>query len=215
MEKQPKPDDKYKAPDTEGQLQAGEAASKPSQADVDKDDEDEPPRRARPRTILIAVGVGIVATIVLLVFVITDRLTTFEGADRISDLLDSANNLNGDEFEPVETTAGDLEDWFFLKHGLEHYAVPKQFADLKTVGCRIFKFNGATVAQIEAISERKLLLYLFPADDLGIKVGNRHWEIVEADNWVGGLTGANDTCFVVAFQGTKGEMKEFLTQRGK
>jgi hypothetical protein len=215
MEKQPNPDDKYKTPESDDPLQAKETASKASHADVEEVDEDEPPQRARPRTILIAVGVGIVATIVLLVFVIADRLSTFEGADRISDLLDSANNLNGDEFEPVETTAGDLEDWFFLKHGLEHYAVPKQFAALKTVGCRVFKFNGATVAQIEAISERKLLLYLFPADDLGIKIGNRNWEIIEADNWVGGLTGANDACFVVAFQGTKSEMKEFLAQRGK
>jgi hypothetical protein len=215
MEKQPNPDDEQKSPEIEGQLKSNKAASKPSDSKPGDEEEEEQPRRARPRTILIAVGIGIVATIILLVFVISDRLNTFEGADRISDLLDSANNLNGDEFEPVETTASDLEDWFFLKHGLEHYAVPKQFAEIKTVGCRVFKFNGATVAQIEAISEKKLLLYMFPADDLGIKIGNGKWEIVEADNWVGGLTGINDNCFLVAFQGTKDEMRDFLAHKGK
>jgi len=204
MEEQSSPDDEMTPPETENQLQASEAASKPS------DSEEEAPRRARPRTILLAVGIGLVATVILLIFVISDRVNTFDGADRISDLLDSTNNFNGDEFEPVETTASNLEDWFFLKHGLEHYAVPKQFADIKTMGCRVFKFNGTTVAQIEAISDKKLLLYMFPANDLGIKIGNGKWEIVEADNWVGGLIGIDDTCFLVAFQGTKDEMRKFV-----
>ena len=204
MEKQSSPDDEMTPPETESQLQASEAASKPS------DSEEEAPRRAQPRTILLAVGIGLVATVILLIFVISDRVNTFDGADRISDLLDSTNNFNGDEFEPIETTASNLEDWFFLKHGLEHYAVPKQFADIKTMGCRVFKFNGTTVAQIEAISDKKLLLYMFPANDLGIKIGNGKWEIVEADNWVGGLIGINDTCFLVAFRGTKDEMRKFV-----
>jgi hypothetical protein len=208
MEKQPDPDDEVVMPQQEGQSPKRDDIPLPP--DEEEKEEQEAPRRARPRTILLAVGIGLVATVILLIFVITDRMNSFDGADRITDLLDSANNLNGDEFEPVETTAGDLEDWFFLKHGLEHYAVPKQFADVKTVGCRVFKFNGATVAQIEALSEKRSLLYLFPADDLGIKIGNGKWEIVEADNWVGGLTGINETCFLVAFQGTKDEMRKFL-----
>ena len=170
-----------------------------------------PQWRARPRTILLAVGVGLVATVCMVIFLISDRMNSFEGADRISELLDSANNLTGDEFEAVETKAGDLQDWFFLKHGLEHYAVPKQFANIKTVGCRVFKFNGATVAQIMAVTDKEILLYMFPSNDLGIKIRKGKWEIVEDDNWVGGVTGINDTCFLVAFKGNKDEMKEFLS----
>src|SRR5437016_2025196 len=138
----------------------------------DKENEESATRRARPRTILLAVGVGLAATVCMVIFLISDRLNTFDGADRITELLDSADNLTGDEFEPVATNAGDLEDWFFLKHGLEHYAVPKQFTGVKTVGCRVFKFNGATVAQIMAVADREILLYMFPSDDLGIKVRN-------------------------------------------
>ena len=186
---------------------SSEAQSK----EEEEEEEGEAPTRARPRTILFAVGVGLVATVCMVIFLISDRLNSFEGADRISELLDSANDLTGDEFEAVETKAGDLQDWFFLKHGLEHYAVPKQFANIKTVGCRVFKFNGATVAQIMAVADKEILLYMFPSNELGIKIRKGKWEIVEDERWVGGVTGINNTCFLVAFQGNRDEMKEFLS----
>jgi hypothetical protein len=203
-----------------GTSEADETGQQPSQSlseaqakeeEVEEENEVAPTRRARPRTILFAVGVGLIATVCMVIFLIADRMNSFEGADRISDLLESANNLTGDEFEAVETNAGNLQDWFFLKHGLEHYAVPKQFANIKTVGCRVFKFDGATVAQIMAVTDKEVLLYMFPSRDLGIKTRKGKWEIVEDDKWVGGVTGIKDTCFLVAFKGSKDEMKEFLS----
>src|SRR5208282_2569700 len=170
-------------------------------SDEEQAEDDEPVKRAPRRTILFAVGVGLVATICMVIFLISDRLNSFDGADHVSELLDSANSLTGDEFEAVETKAGDLQDWFFLKHGLEHYAVPKQFANVKTVGCRVFKFDGANVAQIMAVTDKELLLYMFQAKDLDIKIQKGKWEIVDADNWVGAVTGLNDICFLVAFKG--------------
>jgi hypothetical protein len=178
----------------------------------EEEEEEEPVKHAPRRTILFAVGVGLVATVCMVIFLISDRLNSFEGADHISELLDSANSLTGDEFEAVETRAGDLQDWFFLKHGLEHCAVPKQFADAKTVGCRVFKFDGADVAQIMAVTDKELLLYMFQPNDLGIKIHKGKWEIVEASNWVGAVTGLHDICFLVAFKGNKDEMKEFLSK---
>jgi hypothetical protein len=151
----------------------------------------------------------------MVAFLVSDRLNSFDGADRVAELLDAANNLTGDEFEAVETRAGDLEDWFFLKHGLEHYAVPKQFANMKTVGCRVFKFNGVTVAQIMAVANQEVLFYMFPSDDLGIKVPKGKWEIVEDESWVGGITGVNDICFLVAFKGRKPDMEKFLANLSK
>jgi hypothetical protein len=199
-----------RAIEARGEPSRTQSESQSTEEEAEEDGE-EPAKRARPRAILIAVGVGLVATVCMVIFLISDRLNSFEGADRISELLDSANNLTGDEFEAVETKAGDLQDWFFLKHGLEHYAVPKQFANVKTVGCRVFKFNGATVGQIMAVTDKELLLYMFPSNDLGIKIRKGKWEIVEDDNWVGGVTGINDTCFLVAFKGNKDEMKDFLS----
>ena len=202
--------------ETEGQLRPSQAGIQAEPVDPDEeDDREESPRRARPRTILLAVGVGLIATVCMVVFLVSDRLNSFDGADRVAELLDAANNLTGDEFEAVETRAGDLEDWFFLKHGLEHYAVPKQFANMKTVGCRVFKFNGVTVAQIMAVANQEVLFYMFPSDDLGIKVPNGKWEIVEDESWVGGVTGVHDICFLVAFKGRKPDMEKFLANLSK
>jgi hypothetical protein len=200
-----------KADETDRVTSPSQSEAQAKEEKTEEEDEEEPTRRARPRTILVAVGVGLIATVCMVIFLISDRLNSFEGADRISDLLESANNLTGDEFEAVETNAGNLQDWFFLKHGLEHYAVPKQFANIKTVGCRVFKFDGATVAQIMAVTDKEVLLYMFPSRDLGIKVRNGKWEIIEDDKWVGGVTGIDKTCFLVAFKGTKDDMKEFLS----
>jgi hypothetical protein len=200
--------------ETDRQLRPSQAGIQPLDSD-EEDDREESPRRARPRTILLAVGVGLVATVCMVIFLVSDRLNSFDGADRVAELLDAANNLTGDEFEAVETRAGDLQDWFFLKHGLEHYAVPKQFANMKTVGCRVFKFNGATVAQIMAVADQEVLFYMFPSDDLGIKVPSGKWEIVEDESWVGGITGVNDICFLVAFKGRKPDMEKFLANLGK
>jgi hypothetical protein len=182
------------------------------QEQQDEEADEEPQRRAPRKTILFAVGVGLVATICMVIFLISDQLNSFEGADRIGELLDSANTLTGDEFDAVETRAGDLQDWFFLKHGLEHYAVPRQFANIRTVGCRVFKFEGVTVAQIMAVTDKELLLYIFPAGDLGVKIRKGKWEILEDESWVGGVTGIDGNCFLVAFKGNKDEMKEFLSK---
>jgi hypothetical protein len=52
---------------------------------------------------------------------------------------------------------------------------------------------------------------MFPSNELGIKIRRGKWEIVEDEKWVGGVTGINDTCFLVAFKGNKDEMKKFLS----
>src|SRR6476469_7194782 len=97
--------------ETDGQLSPSEAgiqAGGVEQEGKEDNDREETPRRARPRTILLAVGVGLIATVCMVIFLISDRLNSFDGADRVVDLLDTANSVTGDEFEAVETKAGAL-----------------------------------------------------------------------------------------------------------
>jgi hypothetical protein len=181
-------------------------------ANAREEEEEIQPCRAAPRTIFFAVSIGLIATICMVVWVVSDQMNSFTGADTVTQLLDSADGLKGNEFEPVEATARDLEDWFFLKHGLEHYAVPKEFVNTKTVGCRVFKFNGTTIAEVMAEGDKQMLFYLFPSAELGVKVRHGKWAVVDGDQWVGGVTAVGDTCFVVAFQGTQDEMKRYLAK---
>ena len=66
--------------------------------------------------------------------------------------------------DPVSADAGTMGDLFFMKHQLEHYDVPLEFADLRTLGCRVFDDEeGHRVAQIWAV-EKKMQFFLFPAE---------------------------------------------------
>jgi hypothetical protein len=181
----------------------------------EEEEEEEESSRARPTTILVAVSVGLIATIALVAFIVWDQMNTFSGADRVAELLDSADNLTGDEFEAVATTTANLKDWFFLKSDMRSFAVPKEFADTMTLGCRVFKFDGADVGQILAKGDQEVLLFLFRPSDLGVKVHKGKWHVVEGDHWVGGVTAVQDCCFVVAFKGKRSDMEAYLDKKLK
>jgi hypothetical protein len=183
----------------------------PEKKPVEEEEEEEEQPRARPLTIFFAIGVGLIATICLVGYLVWDQMNSFQGADRIADLLNSANGLTGDEFEAVQTTTDSLKDWFLLKN--EHFTVPKEFASTRTIACRVFQFHNADVGQVMAKDSRELLYFLFDPADLGVKLKGGKWEIVEGERLVGGVTVVEGTCFVVAFRGKHDEMQTFLTKK--
>ena len=182
----------------------------PEKKTAEEEEEEEQPR-ARPLTIFFAIGVGLIATICLVGYLVWDQMNSFQGADRITELLDSANGLTGDEFEAVETTTDSLKDWFLLKN--EHFTVPKEFGSTRTIACRVFQFHNANVGQVMAKDSRELLYFLFDPADLGVKLKGGKWEIVEGERLVGGVTEVEGTCFVVAFRGKHEEMQTFLAKK--
>ncbi|MBV9997684.1 MAG: hypothetical protein JO015_01095 [Verrucomicrobia bacterium] len=198
------------AQDPEGELPQAAPAGVAEDEPADDDPEEEKLRHARLLTILIAIGIGLTGTIAIGWFIISERMSSFTGSERVSELLDTANSLNGDEFEPVNASAKDVEDYFFLKHGLEHYSVPKELANLKAIGCRVAKFDGVDVAEIMVVDAKEMLLFLFPPAQLGVKIKPGRWEIIQGEYWVGGLNGDKEMCCLLAFRGTRDEMKAFL-----
>lgn len=175
----------------------------------EEEEEEEP--RARPLTIFFAIGVGLIATICLVGYLVWDQMKSFQGADRISELLDSANGLTGDEFEAVQTSTDSLKDWFLLKN--QHFTVPKEFASTRTIACRVFQFHNADVGQVMAKDNRELLYFLFDPADLGVKLQSGKWEVVEGERLVGGVTVVEGTCFIVAFRGKHDDMQTYLAKK--
>jgi hypothetical protein len=181
-------------------------------ANKEEEKEEEPPR-ARPLTILAAVSIGIIATIAMVAYLVWDQMNnSFSGKDQVTELLDSANALTGDEFEAVSTNTANLKDWFFLKSDIRWFAVPRQFADTQTLGCRVFKFKGADVGEI--LAKNGNLMFLFHPADLGVKIRRGKWTIVDGESWVGGVTGVEDCCFVMALKGKHKDMEDYLDKRG-
>ena len=201
------------APDPPPESKVTEQPASTEQKAAEEEEEEEP--RARTGTIVAAVSIGLIATIALIAYIVWDQMNTFRGADRVAELLDSANTLTGDEFEAVSTTTANLKDWFFLKSDMRWFAVPKEFADTNTLGCRVFKFQGADVGQILAKSDEEVLLFLFRPADLGVKIQKGKWAVVEGERWVGGVTAVDNCCFIVAFKGTHNEMQTYLDKKLK
>jgi hypothetical protein len=183
----------------------------PEKKPEEEEEEEEEQPRARPLTIFFTIGVGLIATVCLVGYLVWDQMNSFQGADRITDLLNSANGLTGDEFEAVQTTTDSLKDWFLLKN--EHFTVPKEFGSTRTIACRVFQFHNADVGQVMAKDSRELLYFLFDPADLGVKLKRGKWEIVEGERLVGGVTVVEGTCFVVAFRGKHDEMQSFLAKK--
>ena len=204
---EPPPGEPQKEADAEQPKAEGEEGP-----NKEEEKEEEPPR-ARPLTILAAVSIGLIATVALVAYLVWDQMNSFRGADQVTELLDTANALSGDEFEAVSTTTSNLKDWFFLKSDMRWFAVPKEFADTQTLGCRVFKFKGADIGEILAKNDKEVLMFLFHPNDLGVKIRKGKWTVVDGENWVGGVTGVEDCCFVVAFKGKHNEMQEYLNKK--
>jgi hypothetical protein len=192
---------------------AAPVAEEPAKEEEEK--EEEPPR-ARAITIIAAVGIGIIATIALVAYMVWDQMTNgFSGRDQVAELLETANTLNGDEFEAVNTSTANLKDWFFLKSDMHWFAVPKEFADIPTLGCRVSKFKGVDVGEILAKDDKEVLMFLFHPADLGVKIRKGKWAIVDGENWEGAVTAVDDCCFIVAFKGKPSDMREYLHKKVK
>jgi hypothetical protein len=188
---------------------AGETAEK------EEEEKEEEPPRARPVTILAAVSIGLIATIASIAYIVWDQMNSFSGADQVIELLNSANALTGDEFEAVNTTTSNLKDWFFLKSDMHWFAVPREFADTPTVGCRAFKFKGADIGQILAKDDKEVLMFLFHPADLAVKMRKGKWVIIDGENWVGDVTAVEDCCFMVAFKGKHSDMQAYQDKKLK
>jgi hypothetical protein len=212
---QPPPSEAKEQARIEPTAAPAEAIEAAKEEPEEEEKEEEPPR-ARAITIMAAVGIGIVATIALVAYMVWDQMTNgFSGRDQVAELLETANTLNGDEFEAVNTTTANLKDWFFLKSDMHWFAVPKEFADTPTLGCRLSKFKGVDIGEILAKDDREVLMFLFHPADLGVKIRKGKWAIVDGENWEGAVTAVEDCCFIVAFKGKHGDMQEYLRKKVK
>jgi hypothetical protein len=209
------PSEAQEEPKTE-QPAAPTAEEEAAKKEEEEEEKAEEPPRARTVTIMAAVGIGIIATIALVAYMVWDQMTNgFSGRDQVAELLETANTLNGDEFEAVNTTTANLKDWFFLKSDMHWFAVPKEFAATPTLGCRVSKFKGIDVGEILAKDDKEVLMFLFHPADLGVKIKKGKWAIVDGETWEGGVTAVEDCCFVVAFKGKHSDMQEYLKKKMK
>lgn len=161
---------------------------------------------------ILAIGIAFAVITGIAVFSFVEHLHDFPGAETARKLLVVASATRTAQLEPLETDAGELGDWFFMKYQLEHYEVPAEFADFKTTGARVFDDqDGVRVAQI-SVSEKRMQFFLFPARKRHARgTGFSGWKFVEQDDWIGAVQEHDGICFMAVIRGEKEDLDPYLT----
>jgi hypothetical protein len=177
-----------------------------------------PPRRtwktqARHPAILAA-AIAVVVITGFIVIHLIEKLNDFPGAANARKLLTVASSTRSLILDPLKTDAGKLGDLFFMKYRLEHYDVPAEFADFRTLGCRVFPDEEAhRVAQIWVI-EKHMQFFLFPAekDKKGAVQKFSGWRYVDQEGWAGAVQERNGVCFMAALRGRQRDLAPYISK---
>src|SRR3982750_260231 len=163
---------------------------------------------------VLAISFAVVVIAGVFVFNFVSHLNDFPGSATARKLLTVAGSTRPVMLDPVSAEAGTLSDLFFMKHGLEHYDVPDEFADFQTIGCRVFDDDESQrIAQIW-VGEKRMQFFLFPAErdsKSGAVVGFSGWRYVHQEGWVGAVMEHNGVCFMAALKGREKELAPYLS----
>ncbi|PYL23041.1 MAG: hypothetical protein DMF37_10720 [Verrucomicrobia bacterium] len=164
---------------------------------------------------VLATSIAVVVIAGVFVFQLLTRLNEFPGSATARKLLTVAASTRPVMLDPVSTEAGTLSDLFFMKHGLEHYDVPAEFADFQTIGCRVFEDEESRrIAQIW-LAEKRLQLFLFPAErnaKTGAVLHFPGWRYVRQEGWVGAVIERSGVCFMAALRGNEKDLEPYLSK---
>ncbi len=176
-----------------------------------------PPKRTwktiafNPAVLAIVIALLVIGTIFGLR--VSERMNDFPSGETARKLLATAASTRSVMLDPIKTEAGALSDLFFMKHRLEHYDVPPEFAELRTIGARVF--DNEEVHQVAQIwlAEKRMQLFLFPAerDPKTAKVLEfSGWRYVDQEGWVGVVREKNGVCFMACLRGREKDLKAYL-----
>jgi len=166
-----------------------------------------------PAVLAISIAVAVIAGV--FVFNFLSRLNDFPGSATARKLLGVAASTRPVMLDPVNADAGTLSDLFFMKHGLEHYDVPAEFADFGTIGCRVFEDDESRrIAQIW-VSEKRMQFFLFPAErdsKTGVVLRFPGWRYVHQEGWTGVVTEHSGVCFMAALRGHDKDFEPYISK---
>src|SRR5262244_3433046 len=166
-----------------------------------------------PAVLAISIAVAVIAGV--LVFNFVSDLNDFPGSATARKLLAVAASTRPVMLDPVNAEAGTLSDLFFMKHGLEHYDVPDEFADFGTIGCRVFEDEESRrIAQIW-LAEKRIQLFLFPVErnpKTGAVLSFPGWRYVHQEGWAGAVTERSGVCFMAALRGDEKDLAPYISK---
>ena len=165
---------------------------------------------------LLATAIAVLVIAIVGIFQLVERLNRFPGETSARRLLTTASSTHAMMLDPVKTDAGALGDFFFMKHRLAHYDVPPEFAELKTLGARVFDDEeGQRVAQVWVV-EKRMQFFLFPAErdpKTGKAKDFSGWRSIEQERWAGVVKEQNGVCFMAALRGSAKDLAPYISKK--
>ena len=166
-----------------------------------------------PAVLAISIAVEVIAGV--FVFNFLSHLNDFPGSASARKLLSLAASNRPVMLDPVSAEDGTLSDLFFMKHGLEHYDVPAEFADFNTIGCRVFDDDESRrIAQIW-VGEKRMEFFLFPAErdtKTGALMQFPGWRYVHQEGWTGAVIEHSGVCFMAAVRGRGKDLEPYVSK---
>lgn len=159
---------------------------------------------------VLAVALGFLLVLGLGVWIFLADSDKFSGYDEATALSSQATQLDAGQFEPVETELSELNDWFAM-NGLERFWVPPVFAQFRSIGARVMRFQNVPVAQI-AIPDRKMMVLIFNGQPLGISIPEGEWRFIEGSPYSSAITEKDGICFLVSIRGTKADVERLIAE---
>jgi hypothetical protein len=167
-----------------------------------------------PAILATGIALGVIAVVAWMKF--DEQMHAFPGTATAKKLLNVAAMTRPSDFEPVQAEAGTLNDLFFMKYQLEHYDVPREFSQERTIGVRKFDDDDAgQVGQI-GLAEKRMQLFLFPAprdSKTGKPEEFEGWRYIEQEGWTGAVQVHNGILFMAAVRGAKKDLAPYLAKQ--
>ncbi len=159
---------------------------------------------------MVAVGFAFLVLVGLIVWIVMGNGGIFGGMAEVQKLARTGDNAGIEQFEPVETAAGTLGDWFVMQ-GFDGFRVPRGFENAKVVGVRLFDYENVPVA-VAAIAEPRSFIYVFRAEPLGLSLKEGEWRV---ETYNGGrnvlaVMGLGTNAFMTTMQGSEQDMLDYV-----
>ena len=102
-----------------------------------------------------------------------------------------------------------------MKQRLAHYDVPPEFAELSTIGCRVFDDEEGTTRRADLGRGKAHAVLSIPGGERskdGCVRDFNGWRYVDQDRWTGVVQENNGVCFMAAVRGGEKDLAPYISK---
>ena len=163
---------------------------------------------------LLVAAFSLLVVLVLAGLAAVEQARRFPGASAVERMVRRAARAVPGAASQRGGVARDIEDWAFLKHGLEGFKVPDPIARWELDCRRVYEDNGHPVVEATLRNEKGAIC-LFRTDDFRARIRAGGWRYVRGGPWTGAVTERAGICVVLAFDLPERDVRRRVEEIGR